>query len=131
MPDEPGEACHEFVFPSVTTYPSIKGIVPHFIFGKHHVVQMKMWKKLTPAKAVAFLQAVHVKAQLLGAPVGSYLAVLYTTADVTVPADQLPPGSLLVGPGGLLRLLTPLGISPVLQELQEQSDECKESGETP
>ena len=113
---------HAFAFPSVSNYPSIEGVVPRFIFGKHHAVQMKMRKTLPPKEAVTCLKAVHGKLAKLGSLAGSYLAVLYTTTDVKVQASQLPPGSLLVGPGGLVRLLQPLGISPVLQELEEKAN---------
>jgi hypothetical protein len=102
----------------VTNYPSIEGVVPRFIFGKHHVVQMKMQQKMAPQSAIEILNAAHAKARELGSPERSYLAVLYTTADVNVTAEALPPGSLLVGPGGLKLLLQPLGLSPVLQDLE-------------
>jgi hypothetical protein len=109
-----------FAFPSVVNFPTIEGIVTNFIFGKHHVLQMKMWKDMAPSQAIAFLQDVHVKAQRLGAPAGSYLAVLYTTADVHVSATDLPEGSLVVQAGGLARLLAPLGNTPILQMLEEK-----------
>jgi hypothetical protein len=81
---------------------------------------MKMLKGMSANEAIQFLNAIHTKSRDLGAPEHSYIAVLYTTADVNVESAALPPGSLLVRPGALLRLLEPLGISPVLQVLQEK-----------
>jgi len=119
-PSTPGRQF--FAFPKVDNFPNVEGIVTNFIFGKDALVQMKIRQDMWKAEAVKYIQNIHGEAADRKLPQKSYIAVLYTTVDLTkIDPSTLPPGSLIVGPRALERLLNPFGISPFLQRIKAKA----------
>lgn len=117
-----GEDQARFAFPAVDNYPSIEGVVTNFVTGRHSVVQLKMRTKVSRKDLRTWIDAVHTWAtEKLKLEAETYYCVLYTTQG-SIDMSGVRRGTIVVNLNGLMRLLTPLGVTPLIQELQKHAD---------
>jgi hypothetical protein len=70
-------------------------------------------------KVPKWFAAMHSHAKLLGLTPGSYYAVLFVSGIDAKASLTTEPGSVLIGSEGLVKILDPLGLTPVLNKLSK------------